>query len=135
MMTLSHYLARAGICSRRKATLLIKQGRICINKEPVLNPAFRVQDQDQVYYQGKVVSRENYTYLLLHKPKGCISSVSDDQRRGTVMNLVKGIRARIYPVGRLDYNTTGVLLLTNDGALAHRLAHPRYNIAKVYHVM
>jgi pseudouridine synthase len=127
---LNAYLARAGVASRRRADELIKAGRVTVNGEPGQLNTF-VQRGDQVEVDGKPVSAQKLTYVLLHKPAGTVTTARDPQRRPTVVELVD-VPERVVPVGRLDADTTGVLLLTNDGPLAHRLAHPRYGVEKVY---
>ncbi|MFL6028774.1 MAG: pseudouridine synthase [Gaiellaceae bacterium] len=129
-MRLNAYLARAGVASRRKADELIKAGRVTVNGEPGQLNTF-VASRDRVQVDGQDVMRQRLTYVLLHKPRGVVTTVSDPQRRPTVVSLVD-VPERVVPVGRLDVNTTGALLLTNDGELAHRLAHPRYGVEKTY---
>jgi 23S rRNA pseudouridine2605 synthase len=129
---LNAYLARAGVASRRKADELIKAGRVTVNGEPGQLNTF-VQARDRVEVDGEPVSAQQLTYVLLHKPRGTVTTAHDPQGRPTVVELVD-IPARVVPVGRLDADTTGALLLTNDGPLAHRLAHPRYGVEKVYEV-
>ena len=133
-MQLNKYLAHAGICSRRQAEGYIRQGLVTINHAIVTEPGYRVQPDDQVRYKKKVVRLEQKMYLLVNKPVGVVTTTTDDKGRPTVMDLLKPkkIKKRLYPVGRLDYATSGVLLLTNDGELAQKLAHPRYKIAKTY---
>src|SRR6476620_12671265 len=127
-MRLNAYLARAGVASRRRADELIKAGRVTVNGEPGrLNTV--VGAHDRVEVDGEEVARQRLAYVLLHKPAGVVTTARDPQGRPTVVALV-GHPARVVPVGRLDADTTGVLLLTNDGELAHRLAHPRYEIDK-----
>jgi 23S rRNA pseudouridine2605 synthase len=127
---LNSYLARAGVASRRKADELIKAGRVTVNGEPGQLNTF-VASRDRVQVDGQDVTRQRLAYVLLHKPRGVVTTVSDPQRRPTVVSLVD-VPERVVPVGRLDVNTTGALLLTNDGELAHRLAHPRYGVEKTY---
>ena len=129
-MRLNAYLARAGVASRRKADELIKAGRVTVNGEPGQLNTF-VQRRDRVAVDGEPVELQPLTYVLLHKPAGTVTTASDPQGRPTVVELVDHA-ARVVPVGRLDADTTGALLLTNDGELAHRLAHPRYEVEKVY---
>ncbi|HUZ99201.1 MAG TPA: pseudouridine synthase [Gaiellaceae bacterium] len=129
-MRLNAYLARAGIASRRGADELIKAGRVTVNGEPGQLNTF-VQSRDRVAVDGEPVSLQKLTYLLLHKPGGVVTTARDPQGRPTVVDLVPS-QPRVVPVGRLDAYTTGALLLTNDGQLAHRLAHPRYGVEKVY---
>jgi 23S rRNA pseudouridine2605 synthase len=127
---LNAYLARAGIASRRGADDLIKAGRVLVNGEPGQLNTF-VESRDEVTVDGAPVSLQRLTYLLLHKPAGVVTTARDPQGRPTVVELVPD-EPRVVPVGRLDVDTTGALLLTNDGPLAHQLAHPRYEIEKVY---
>lgn len=129
-MRLNAYLARAGVCSRRGADELIKAGRVRVNGEPgQLNTV--VAASDRVEVDGRAVAEQRLAYVLLHKPAGTITTARDPQRRPTVVALVPA-EPRVVPVGRLDADTTGALLLTNDGELAQRLAHPRYGVEKVY---
>ena len=130
-MRLNAYLARAGVASRRKADELIKAGRVTVNGEPGQLNTF-VGKQDRVELDGKPLARQSLAYVLLHKPAGVVTTASDPHRRPTVVELVSDFPVRVVPVGRLDADTTGALLLTNDGELAHRLAHPRYEVEKVY---
>jgi 23S rRNA pseudouridine2605 synthase len=127
---LNAYLARAGVASRRKADELIKAGRVTVNGEPGQLNTF-VERRDRVEVDGKPVAAQQLAYVLLHKPAGIVTTASDPEGRPTVVDLVK-LPERVVPVGRLDVETTGALLLTNDGPLAHRLAHPRYGVEKVY---
>jgi len=129
-MRLNAYLARAGVASRRGADELIKAGRVRVNGEPGQLNTF-VGADDRVEVDGERVARQKLAYLLLHKPAGVVTTARDPQGRPTVVDLVPR-EIRVVPVGRLDADTTGALLLTNDGPLAHRLAHPRYGVAKVY---
>ena len=131
-MRLNAYLARAGIASRRGAEELIRAGRVRVNGE-VAGLATFVEGADRVEVDGKEVGPEPLTYVLLNKPAGVVTTARDPQGRPTVVGLVAHER-RIVPVGRLDADTTGVLLLTNDGPLAHRLMHPRYEVPKRYRV-
>jgi pseudouridine synthase len=127
---LNAYLARAGVASRRKADELIKAGRVTVNGEPGQLNTF-VASRDVVEVDGRRVDKQPLTYLLLNKPEGTVTTASDPQGRHTVVELVPR-EPRVVPVGRLDADTTGALLLTNDGELAHRLAHPRYGVEKTY---
>ncbi len=132
---LNKYLANAGIASRRKCDELIQQGLVQVNGQVVKEMGHRIQSSDQVTFKGQPVKPANYVYVLLNKPKDFITTTDDEKGRKTVMDLVKrATDERIYPVGRLDRNTTGLLLLTNDGELAEKLSHPRYEIEKLYHV-
>jgi 23S rRNA pseudouridine2605 synthase len=130
-MRLNAYLARAGIASRRKADELIKAGRVTVNGEPGRLNTF-VSKRDRVVLDGRPLAKQPLTYVLLNKPPGVVTTASDPQGRPTVVQLVAHHESRLVPVGRLDADTTGALLLTNDGELAHRLAHPRYEVEKVY---
>src|SRR5215211_8260246 len=129
-MRLNAYLARAGVASRRAADELIKAGRVCVNGEPGLLNTF-VEAGDVVAVDGRRVEPQQLAYVLLHKPAGVVTTARDPHGRPTVVQLIPA-EPRVVPVGRLDADTTGALLLTNDGELAHRLAHPRYEIEKVY---
>ena len=132
---LNKYLANAGICSRREADDYIAAGAVKVNGEVVTELGTKVLRSDEVVFNGNSVSPEKKVYVLLNKPKDYVTTSDDPQQRKTVMDLVKGIcPERIYPVGRLDRNTTGVLLLTNDGDLASKLTHPKFLKKKVYHV-
>jgi 23S rRNA pseudouridine2605 synthase len=127
---LNAYLARAGVASRRGADKLIKAGRVRVNGEPGALNTF-VEAGDRVELDGRELAPQRLAYVLLHKPAGVVTTARDPQGRPTVVDLV-GHESRVVPVGRLDADTTGALLLTNDGPLAHRLAHPRYEVEKVY---
>jgi 23S rRNA pseudouridine2605 synthase len=127
---LNAYLARAGVASRRGADELIKAGRVRVNGEPGALNTF-VETGDRVELDGRPLAPQRLAYVLLHKPAGVVTTARDPRRRKTVVDLVRH-EARVVPVGRLDADTTGALLLTNDGPLAHRLAHPRYEVEKVY---
>jgi pseudouridine synthase len=129
-MRLNAYLARAGVASRRRADELIKAGRVLVNGMPGRLNTF-VGTGDRVEVDGRPVRAQQLAYVLLHKPAGVVTTARDPQGRRTVLDLVRH-DARVVPVGRLDADTTGAILLTNDGALAHRLAHPRYGVEKVY---
>jgi 23S rRNA pseudouridine2605 synthase len=129
-MRLNAYLARAGVASRRGADELIKAGRVNVNGEPGQLNTF-VARGDRVEVDGQAVSAQRLAYVLLHKPRGTVTTARDPQGRPTVVELVD-LPERVVPVGRLDADTTGAVLLTNDGPLAHRLAHPRYGVEKVY---
>ncbi len=134
-MRLAKYLAQAGIASRRKAELLITSSKVKVNGVTVTLPQTNVTPDDKVTFEGATVGgEETKYYLLLDKPAGYLSSVSDPHGRKTVLDLVKGIKARIYPVGRLDFDTEGLLLLTNDGELSYRLTHPSFQVIKTYRV-
>ncbi|MBK0377817.1 pseudouridine synthase [Mucilaginibacter segetis] len=136
LIRLNRYIANAGICSRRKADELIIAGVISVNGEVVAELGYKIDPvKDVVRYNGEALKREKMVYVLLNKPKDYITTTDDPQERRTVMHLVeKASRERIYPVGRLDRNTTGLLLMTNDGDLADKLSHPRNNVVKLYMV-
>src|SRR5437762_4522362 len=129
-MRLNAWLARAGVASRRGADELIKAGRVTVNGEPGQLNTF-VAAHDRVELDGKPLAKQRLAYFLLHKPAGVVTTAHDPHGRPTVVGIVDH-PARVVPVGRLDADTTGALLLTNDGELAHRLAHPRYQVEKVY---
>ena len=132
---LNKFLANAGICSRRDADEFITAGVVSVNGEVVTELGTKIKRTDEVKFHDEPVSIERKTYILLNKPKDCVTTSDDPQERKTVMDFVKGAcKERIYPVGRLDRNTTGVLLLTNDGDLASKLTHPKYLKKKIYHV-
>ncbi|PWJ40128.1 pseudouridine synthase [Sediminitomix flava] len=132
---LNKYISNSGVCSRREADVLIQNGEITVNGKVVTELGYKVKPNDTVKHQNKVLKKEKLTYVLLNKPKGFITTTKDPKERKTVMSLVKNAgESRIYPVGRLDRNTTGLLLFTNDGELAKQLAHPSGNTQKVYYV-
>ena len=132
---LNKYLADCGVCSRREADELIKAGCVTVNGELVTTMGYKVKTGDKVVYGGQTLNREKLRYILLNKPKGYITTADDPQDRDTVMELVKdACPERIFPVGRLDKNTTGLLLLTNDGDLAKKLTHPSSEVSKLYQV-
>lgn len=132
---LNKYISNAGICSRREADVMIASGIVQVNGKIILELGYKVKPDDVVKYDGATIRSEKKRYVLLNKPKDFITTMDDPQNRKTVMQLVvKACRERIYPVGRLDRNTTGLLLFTNDGDLAKKLTHPRYEIKKLYHV-
>lgn len=134
-MPLNKFISRAGICSRREAAELIKKGEVKVNGETVKEPGYKVEENDVVTYQDQdVTKQEKSVYFLLNKAKDFITTTDDPEGRKTVMDLFKDVKERIFPVGRLDRNTTGLLLLTNDGHLAQRLSHPKYMNKKVYQV-
>lgn len=136
LIRLNRYIANSGICSRRKADELIEAGVISVNGSPVSELGHKIDPyKDEVRYNGELLKREKKVYVLLNKPKDYITTTDDPQERKTVMQLVeKASRERIYPVGRLDRNTTGLILMTNDGELADKLSHPKNGITKIYHV-
>jgi 23S rRNA pseudouridine2605 synthase len=133
-MRLNKYMAHAGICSRRKASEWIKKGQVTVNDAVVTEMGYKVQADDVVKFQGEVIRpTRNHVYILLNKPKNVITTLQDERDRRTVLEFVSDLtEERIYPVGRLDRNTTGLLLLTNDGSFAQKLSHPSFNIKKVY---
>ena len=132
---LNRFIANSGMCSRREADTYIATGCVTVNGEIVSEMGFKVQPGDSVSFNGKLLSIERKVYVLLNKPKGFVTSVEDPHADKTVMDLVQNAcYERIYPVGRLDKNTTGLLLFTNDGDLTKRLTHPKYNRKKIYHV-
>ncbi len=135
-MRLNKYIAHCGICSRRQAADRVKAGKVMVNDQVVREPFYQIQKGDVVRYEGKVVQPEGKkVYLLMNKPKNVITTVSDEKGRKTVMDLIRNrVRERVFPVGRLDRQTTGLLLLTNDGELAQQMMHPSYRIKKIYHV-
>ena len=136
IIRLNKFIAQSGICSRRKAAEMVKAGEIMVNGEVNTNPAYETQEQDIITYKGEVVKKEEkLIYVLLNKPKNFITTAEDEKGRKTVLDLVKDrYTERLFPVGRLDRNTTGLILLTNDGALAKKLSHPSHQIKKIYHV-
>ena len=132
MERLQKVIAQAGICSRRKAEELVKDGKVKVNNE-VATLGMQVESSDTITVCGKLIRKEEKVYFLLNKPRGVICTASDDKNRKTVVDLIKTDK-RIYPVGRLDYDTTGALILTHDGELANVLMHPKNGITKVYYV-
>lgn len=133
MERLQKVLAHAGIASRRHCEELIMQGKVQVNGQVVRELGTKVDPtKDKILVEGRPVRTEQHVYLMLNKPTGVITSVSDPRGRRVVTDLLRGLKERVYPVGRLDYNTSGLLLLTNDGELANKLAHPSYEIDKVY---
>ena len=132
---LNKFLANAGICSRREADVLIATGVVTINGVTITELGYKIKPEDVVQYDGETINAEKKRYVLLNKPKGFITTMEDPRGRKTVMTLVsKACKERIYPVGRLDRETTGLLLFTNDGDMAKKLTHPRYQSKKLYHV-
>ncbi|MDM8331388.1 pseudouridine synthase [Limosilactobacillus pontis] len=134
MERLQKVIAEAGVASRRASEKLIQSGRVQVNGETVTELGTKVGRRDKVEVDGVPIHREPHVYYLLNKPRGVISSAHDDKGRKTVVDILREdeVEERIYPVGRLDYDTTGILLLTNDGALANKLMHPRFEVAKTY---
>lgn len=135
-MPLNKYVAHCGICSRRDAASLITDGKVKVNGKPCLEPGYKVQSSDEVVFNNKRLSvTKNLQYILLNKPKDYITTSEDPQGRKTVLQLISHPSLeRIYPIGRLDRNTSGVLLFTNDGDLTQKLSHPKYNVRKIYEV-
>jgi 23S rRNA pseudouridine2605 synthase len=135
-MPLNKFIAHAGVCGRREAAELVKGGKVVVNGDKIFEPGFKVAPTDKVIVKGKqVYLQKNAVYILLNKPKDYITTANDPEGRKTVLDIIKGATAdRVYPVGRLDRNTTGVLLLTNDGELAQKLTHPSFEIKKIYEV-
>lgn len=133
-MPLNKFIAHSGICGRREAAELVKEGKIKVNNDIIYEPGFKVTSGDKIVFNGKQLHlQKNLVYVLLNKPKDYITTAKDTHGRKTVFDLVqKAATERIYPVGRLDRNTTGVLLLTNDGELTQKLTHPSYEIKKIY---
>lgn len=132
---LNKFISNAGVCSRRQADEYIKAGYVTVDGETVLEMGYKVKPKDVVKFKGKTVQNEKKVYVLLNKPKGYLTTVSDDRERKTVMELVNTVKGvRLYPVGRLDRNSTGILLMTNDGELAQKLSHPSGEVTKVYQV-
>ncbi len=136
IMPLNKYIAHAGVSSRRDAAEIVKKGLIVVNGTVITEPGFKVSDKDEITYNGKkIMTRRNLVYILLNKPKDFITTTEDPQGRKTVLDLIKhATTERVYPIGRLDRNTTGVLLFTNDGELAQKLSHPSYQVRKIYEV-
>lgn len=132
MERLQKVMAHAGIASRRKSEEIIGQGRVTVNGEVVKELGTKVSANDTITVDGVPIQREQKVYILLNKPRETISTVDDDKNRETVVELIEGIEERIYPVGRLDWDTTGALLLTNDGELSFKLTHPSFEFPKTY---
>jgi 23S rRNA pseudouridine2605 synthase len=132
---LNKYIANAGVCSRRDADMLITTGAVTVNGQVVTELGSKVMPTDEVRFGDKILRREEPVYILLNKPKDYITTTYDEKDRKDVMELIRGAcKERVYPVGRLDKNTTGLLLFTNDGEMAKKLTHPKHNIRKIYHV-
>ena len=131
---LNKYIANSGICSRREADTYIEHGSVTVNGKLITEMGYKVMPSDIVRFDGTSISPEEKKYVLLNKPKNYITTMEDDRGRKTVMDLVaNATKERVYPVGRLDRNTTGLLLFTNDGDLAKKLTHPKHNVRKLYH--
>jgi 23S rRNA pseudouridine2605 synthase len=135
-MPLNKFIAHSGVCARREAALLVKDGKVKVNGTLVVEPGFKVTDKDEISVNGKqVYLAKNLVYILLNKPKDYLTTSSDPEGRKTVLELIKGAtKERVFPIGRLDRNTTGVLILTNDGELTQKLSHPSNEIKKIYEV-
>ncbi len=132
---LNRYIANSGVCSRREADEFIKMGLVSVNGNVITEMGFLVNPGDEVRYENRIMRAEKPVYILMNKPKGYITTTKDPQERNTVMHILgNAVKERVYPVGRLDRNTTGLLLFTNDGALADKLSHPSYNVKKIYKV-
>ena len=136
MIRLQKFIAHAGVCSRRSAEALIRSGRVSIDGEICTKLGSKIDPYTNVIYvdQTRIVEKRPYTHLLLNKPKGVLTTVHDPSGRTTVMDILKRVPCRVYPVGRLDKDSEGLLFFTNDGALAHRLLHPSYKVSKTYRV-
>lgn len=134
LVRLQKYLAESGIASRRKSEQLIVNGKVKVNGNIVTELGTKIDDtEDIVFCNGKKVIKNNrFVYIMLNKPEGCVTTAEDQFDRKTIMDYVKDINIRLYPVGRLDYNTSGLLILTNDGDLAYKLTHPKHNVKKIY---
>ena len=135
MDSLSKYIAQSGFCSRRHAVELIAAGKVTVNGTKIVEPGFKIAENAVIKIGNKVIKTEEKIYILLNKPRGYITTSSDEMGRRTVLDLIQDApKARIYPVGRLDQDTTGLLVLTNDGELAQQLAHPKFEVQKTYAV-
>ena len=135
LMRLNKYIAHAGICSRREADMYIASGNVSVNGKVITEMGYRVKPGDEVRFDDRLIKPEKMRYLLLNKPKNYITTVEDDRGRRTVMDLIgNATKERLYPVGRLDRNTTGLLLFTNDGDMAKKLTHPKHQVEKLYQV-
>lgn len=135
LVRLNKFLSQAGICSRREADKLIILGKVRVNGKIIKEVGTKVQSDDKVEYGGKRIYSESKLYVLLNKPKDFICTLKDEKGRKTVTDLIKQVPKRVFPVGRLDRNTTGLLLLTNDGELSQNLSHPKFQVNKLYHVV
>lgn len=135
-LRLNSYLANSGISSRRKSDIFIKKGMVKVNDKVIKDFNIRVSNKDRVVFDGNYIYPEKKVYIILNKPKKFLTTTKNEKYRKNIMDLLpKSINKRIYPVGRLDYNTTGILLITNDGYLSEKLTHPRYNLKKIYNVI
>lgn len=135
MERLQKVMAHSGVASRRKCENLIEQGRVKVNGQVVTELGTKVSPSDFIEVDGKVIFKEDYRYILLHKPAGVITSTADEKDRQVITDLLPEIEERIYPIGRLDYDTTGLILLTNDGEFANLMMHPKYEISKEYEAL
>lgn len=135
LIRLNKYLSNAGLCSRREADAFIAAGVVKVNGEIITQLGYKISPGDKVQFGGDAVHKDKSVYILLNKPKGYITTCDDPQERDTVLDLIPGVQERVYPVGRLDRNTSGLLILTNDGDLAKTLMHPKYQVAKIYNVV
>jgi 23S rRNA pseudouridine2605 synthase len=135
-MPLNKYLAHCGICSRRDAVAVVTEGKVKVNGKVIIEPGFKIESKDEVFYNNKkIFITKNLQYILLNKPKDYITTTEDPQGRKTVLQLIQNATTeRVYPIGRLDRNTSGVLLFTNDGDLTQKLSHPSFEIKKIYEV-
>jgi 23S rRNA pseudouridine2605 synthase len=134
-MYISQFIARSGLCSRRKSTQLVKAEKVIVNGVIMSDPMYKVNSGDKIVVDGKSLSEEKFHYILLNKPEGYLSTCSDEQGRQTVLALIPKRFGRLYPIGRLDRMTTGLILLTNDGDLSQKLAHPKFKMVKKYQVV
>ncbi|NVM03420.1 MAG: rRNA pseudouridine synthase [Candidatus Helarchaeota archaeon] len=136
MMRLNKFLAKAGVLARRKCDHYIFSGMVFVNGKKIDDPSYKIDEKkDEVFLNNKrIVLKEKYRYIVLNKPKGCVTTLKDEKGRKKVIDYVN-VKERLFPIGRLDVNTTGVLLLTNDGEIAYRLSHPKYQIDKIYNVI
>lgn len=136
MMRLNKFLAKAGMLARRKCDQYIYSGMVFVNGKKIDNPGYKIDEKkDEVFLNNKrIVLREKYKYIILNKPKGCVTTLKDEKGRKKIIDYIN-VKERLFPIGRLDINTTGVLLLTNDGEIAYRLSHPRYQVDKIYNVV
>jgi 23S rRNA pseudouridine2605 synthase len=135
LIRLNKYVANSGVCSRREADTYIAAGNVTVNGKPITEMGYKVNPGDTVRFDGRLLNPEKKEYILLNKPKNFITTTSDERGRRTVMELVSNAsKARLLPVGRLDRNTTGLLMFTNDGDLAKKLTHPKHGVRKIYHV-
>ena len=135
-MRINKYIAQAGIASRRKADQLIESGNVKINGAVMREPGYDVKEGDKVVVNGRLIEKkQKLIYVLVNKPMGMVTTASDDKDRATVMDIVNDIDERLFPVGRPDYNTTGALIMTNDGDLTYRVTHPKHELGKTYRVL